>query len=74
MWEGGKRTLLERETFVQQDFYTADHIRLARHRIRRFVRLQSLVSAPSMIWSELQMPVFHSGTSWVRCTGVRKAW
>ncbi|CAE7938313.1 Ano1 [Symbiodinium necroappetens] len=29
---------------VCEDFYTADHIRLARHRIRRFVRLQSLVS------------------------------
>ena len=61
VWKG----LRERETVVQQDFYTADHIRLARHRIRRFVRLQSLVSVPGMIWSEQPMAVFHSGTFWV---------
>ncbi|CAE7028764.1 Ano5 [Symbiodinium natans] len=33
----------------------ADHIRLARHRIRKFVRLHSLVAATGTTWSELPM-------------------
>ena len=38
-----------------KEFNMADHIRLARHRIRKFVRLHSLVAATGTTWSELPM-------------------